>query len=568
MTNSTATHRGQVLIIVALVMVVLLGIAALAVDLGFGWMMRRQAQNAVDPAAVAAARWIDDATGASLDARAHDAACFYAHQTGYFGGPDSTAACVPANDEHQSTLTVNFPPDATAGQWAAASGMVQVIITSQRATFFGRILGVPSMTVTEQAVAARQRGNTNSHSLIALNPSDCATGNVHGSGSVRIYPAPGYSGDGGYVQVNSDCGSARAGDDVCGPGGGALKIDGTAVLVAPKVNVHGSCQSASAPVGTLDEASAQIGDPLSGLVPPAFDPTQDGGKCGVTSLATRADTTVRQSCGSAKMPWKFSPDADCPGMAASFKCVVLQPGVYYGGWEINTKIHVRLNPGIYTIAGGGITIKSSGELDSIQSAGGSPAPVLIVNTDNPLATGCPSPKPGCQADLQLGTATSKLKIAGLLPNVPCPPVTTTGGCPFGRMVIWHVADGSQGYSGLIDIEGGGALSISGTIYAPTATVDIEGHAGTNCGTGPKHRRPAFRSLPGSGESADREACACRTTHRCSISSFSRDWSTSQDPAHPPRRAGEPGSPPRADRAHGELSGRRAGAPTRRATSSG
>ena len=487
--------QGQILVIVAVGMIVLLGIAALAIDLGFGWMLRRQAQNAVDPAAIAAARWIDESTGATINTgNALEAACFYAHQNGYFGGPTSSAACVPANDPLGSTLSVNFPPDASAGQWAGASGMVQVIISSQQDTFFGRILGVPTIGVTEQAVAARQRGNTNSHSLIALNPDECATGNVHGTGRVHIYSAPGYTGDGGYVQINSNCGTSTA-DNSCGPGTGALKIDGGAVLQAPKINVHGSCQSGSAPVGVLDEAAAQIGDPLAGLVPPQINPALDGGKCGTTSLATRADDTDRQGCGSSKMPWKFSADGDCPGMAASFKCVVLHPGVYYGGWEINTKIHVRLNPGIYTIAGGGITIKSSGELDSIQSVGGAPAPVLLYNTDNPASTVCPKPNDlRCQGDLQLGTASSKLKIAGLLPNQPCPPVTTSGGCPYGRMVIWHDAEGSQGYSGLIDIEGGGELFISGTVYAPTATVDIEGHAGTNCGTGSETQKASVQII--------------------------------------------------------------------------
>jgi len=476
-------------------MVVLIGIAAIAIDLGFAWMMRRQAQNAVDPAAVAAARFIDDATGASIDiVKARDVACFYAHQNGYFGGPSSTAACLPANDDHGSTLTVNFPPDVTAGQWAAANGMVQVKISSQRDEFFGGIFGGP-LAVSEQAVAARQRGNTNTHSLIALNPDDCNTANVHGTGSVKIYPVPGYTGDGGYVQVNSACGMGASGNDLCGPGTGALKIDGTALLQAPKINVHGSCQSASAPVGVLDEAAAQIGDPLSGLLPPRFDPALDGARCGVTSQTTLANDTNRQGCGSAKMPWKFSPDSDCPGMGTGgFKCVVLQPGVYYGGWEIGTKIHVRLNPGIYIIAGGGITIKSAGELDSIQSAGGAPAPVLIFNTDNPTATVCPKNNDTrCQADLALGTATSKLKIAGLLPDQPCPPVTTTGGCPFGRMVIWHDAEGSQ-VNGLIDIEGGGTLFISGTIYAPTAIVDIEGHAGTNCGTGTETQKASVQVI--------------------------------------------------------------------------
>ncbi len=41
------------------------------------------------------------------------------------------------------------------------------------------------------------------------------------------------------------------------------------------------------------------------------------------------------------------------------------------------------------------------------------------------------------------TAGADLKLAGLLADQPCPPVTTSGGCPFGAMVIWYDAKRSQ-----------------------------------------------------------------------------------------------------------------------------
>src|SRR5687768_7831447 len=62
----TQSERGQVLIITAASMIVLLGIAAIVIDLGFSWMLHRQEQNAADPAALAAARFIgvqDTVTG-------------------------------------------------------------------------------------------------------------------------------------------------------------------------------------------------------------------------------------------------------------------------------------------------------------------------------------------------------------------------------------------------------------------------------------------------------------------------------------------------------------------------
>ena len=81
-------ERGQVLIITAVGMVVLLGIAALVVDLGFSWMMRRQQQNAADPAAIAAARYLRDELGAATwdQGAAETDACFYAQHNGFFEG--------------------------------------------------------------------------------------------------------------------------------------------------------------------------------------------------------------------------------------------------------------------------------------------------------------------------------------------------------------------------------------------------------------------------------------------------------------------------------------------------
>lgn len=491
--------RGQVLVITAAALVILLGIAALVVDLGFAVLLRRQEQNAVDPGSIAAARFIDDVTGQSIDMpNAWQAACHYARQNTFFPGAidngSGPTGCVPANDPFDAALEVIYPPDGRAGQFQGHQGFVQVVLTRERDTFFGRVLGFGTLSVSTDAVAARQRGNTNTHSLIALNPYDCATGWLHGNGTVSIYPALGYTGDGGYVQINSSCGAPNSGDDQCDNGSGGLRIDGTTTqLTAPKVNVHGGCrsQNTNGIVGILDEAQVQIGDPLSGLIPPSFNPSAPGASCG-TSGGTSGPPTqptgnASKGCGrGGGPPWVAETDpaerdAICPGLNPAIACVHLLPGVYFGGWVIGSKTSVVLDPGIYFIAGGGVTITSgTGALQSVDSGGGTPAPVLIYNTDNPNYS-CPGDAWGCQADLDF-TAEGSLNLAPLLATQPCPPVTFTGGCPYGGMVIWYDAKGSQSptYSGYVDIEGGVELYISGTIYAPTATVDIHGNVTANC----------------------------------------------------------------------------------------
>lgn len=494
--NHRSDSHGQILVIVAAGMVVLIGITALVIDIGFSWMLRRQEQNAADPAALAAARFISDpdpVTGLqSYDATSGwDAACFYARMNGFFQG---NPTCAPQSDG--TYMEVNWPPLGTVDDfWHGDRGHVQVIIGSRHESFFGRIFSRSSTSVTTGAVAARQRGNHNSHSLISLKPDGCDNAEVRGTSEISVYPAPGYSGDGGYVQVNSNCGSVNATNDACSNSSGALNINGTASLSAPKVNVHGACSGPStqplAP-SILDEGAIQIGDPLAGLSFPSWDTTVDGARCGISGPATTSGGSKGCGGGGGAIPWSPSPDSACPGLPSGYQCVELSPGVYYGGWNIGSKIRVTLKPGIYVIAGGGISIGSTGSLDSL-AGGSAPAPILIYNTDNPVyASTCPSgPASRCQGNLDL-TASADLKIAGLEANAPCPPVTSTGGCPFGGLVIWYDGNASMppgttgnpncNTSGCIDIEGGGTLSISGTIYAPKAHVDITGNVQTNCGS--------------------------------------------------------------------------------------
>lgn len=476
--------RGQVLLIAVAAMIVLIGISAVAIDLGFSWMLHRQEQDAADPAALAAARFISDPDPLTqvqtYDAtQGWNAACHYALMNGFFDPGNS--ACAAAGG---TSMQVMWPPGPTAGSLAGDHGAVQVIITAQHPSFFGRIFGISTATVSTGAVAARQRGNTNTSSLIALKPDGCDTARVRGNSNIHIYPVAGYSGPGGYVQVNSDCGTNTADDDCTTSSQGSLNINGTATLEAPKVNTHGGCTGkTNQPIGPLDEAAAQIGDPLGSLAFPSWDTSAPGARCGVGAATTTSGGS--QGCGNTggRINWGISPDAACPGLPSGYKCVELDPGVYYGGWDIGTKIRVTLKPGIYVIAGGGISIGATGSLDSLAGAS-APAPILLFSTDNPVyAASCPGAgATKCQGSMDI-TAGADLKLAGLLGNQPCPPVTTSGGCPYGGMVIWYDGRGSQSAnaSGEVDIEGGVNMLISGTIYAPRAYVNLVGNANANCG---------------------------------------------------------------------------------------
>ena len=463
---TTRTHadanRGQVLILVAAAMVVLIGIAALVVDLGMSWMVHRQEQNGADPGAVAAARYINE--DGSIDiGMATSAACFYARQNGLFAAANT--GCSTAIDPNGTTLTVNYPPDASAGPgYMGRRYYVQVKVSREHPVFFGRLFGTSVATVTTSAVAANTKGNSNSNSLVALDPTTCSSGVVTGGASVSIVPSidpsTGLPYDGGYVQVNSGCGSGAI-DNVCGVGEGnkALAITGSGSnLTAPRVFVHGTCSRAnnnsfSSP---LVEGAVQIGDPLAQLQPPRVSDFA-AGRCGPSGMVTAPTGANSHGC-------NFN-------TAGTY---LLSPGVYYGGWAIGNNVTLQLNPGIYIMAGGGVSLNAGGTISSITDISGNPAPVMVFSTDNPPAT-CPGGASyQCQGSIDF-TASSTLKVRGLN-ETPCPPVSTTG-CPYNGILLWQDGSGSNPTKP-VTLGGQTTLDISGRLRTKGARDAHRGSTGT------------------------------------------------------------------------------------------
>lgn len=433
-------RRGQVLVIFAGGLIVLFGIAALVVDLGFTFITRRAEQNVADPAAIAAARFIRSTGGTYADMK--NAACFVAHQNGLFGGPSSGALCDnPANDPDGTILQVNFPPSAAGGTFQGRPGFVEVVVTRDHRTLLGGVIGLRNIRVSASAVAAFSAGDSNTNSLMALdpNPGDCSTLKTHGTGAINIYPVvPGAPG--GYVQVNSPCSNGTP-NTTCSTGGGSAALDlaGGGTLTAPHTYVAGTCKSNSGIGGPLTEGAVQVGDPLMELGPP--DPADyPAGHCG-PGLPALTPT------GPGTGPCVF----DSAGVTH------IDPGVYYGGWDIKRNGAIlELGPGVYIIAGGGITIRNFGSITSVQGGSGAPAPVLIFNTDNPVThTG--------QGPIDFNAQVT-LKLAAI------------DNGPYKGIVLWNDGKGSNP-TALIDLEGQSSLDVSGTIYNPKGPVKMEGGTG-------------------------------------------------------------------------------------------
>jgi len=431
--------RGQVLVIFVGGLLLLLAIAALVIDLGFVFMIRRHEQNAADPGAVAAARYIRSGPAPDVPMM-REAACFYARQNGFFPGATDNTGCIAANDPHGTVLTVNYPPSGAAGTFAGRSGFVEVTVSRNHESFFARILGMPTIGVSSAAVAAFSAGDSNTASMLALDLTSCAAGKVSGAGTVNITPVPGVTG--GYVHVNSICGndppSAAADDDTCSNGSGGLKIDGGGSVNSPGTYVRGTCQlTAGTLLGPLTEGAGELGDPLLDLEPPdPTDPAYTAGRCGPTGPYTAPTGPNSDGC-------KFN----------SAGVIPLEPGVYYGGWSIQNNVTLELASGIYIIAGGGIKLNAGGSITSATGGGLTPAPVLIFNTDNP-ATGTG------QSTVDL-TAQSTLALRAI----------DTG--PYKGILLWHDGAGSNP-TATVTLGGQVDLDIAGTIYAPKALVKLDG----------------------------------------------------------------------------------------------
>lgn len=154
------THRrtGAVLPLVTVCLVALLAFVALAIDLGMMAVARTQAQAAADIAALAGARTLNGQAGnnkAGAIAEATEAAT-----SNYVLSAQVTAAQVTLvqagvykYDSAGQRFQADFvnPPSSTE-----AYGAMQVRISTEQPTFFGRVLGVNSMTVGAQATAVHR----------------------------------------------------------------------------------------------------------------------------------------------------------------------------------------------------------------------------------------------------------------------------------------------------------------------------------------------------------------------------------------------------------------------------
>ena len=146
--NEAAAHPGQILVMFAFMLVVLLGAVGLSVDLGVAFSQRRTMQSAADAGALAGARVVSKSSAATpLSAQADVVAMVNANQMNT--GAISQITCKYVNDGGGEI------GDCAATVPSGATG-VRVSVTESHSTFFIKVVpGGPSSV----SVGARARAN-------------------------------------------------------------------------------------------------------------------------------------------------------------------------------------------------------------------------------------------------------------------------------------------------------------------------------------------------------------------------------------------------------------------------
>jgi Flp pilus assembly protein TadG len=131
-------ERGSVLVIVAVLLVAMIGLAAFSIDIGSWFQTERQAQSAADAAALAGAADLP----ANASTAVTDAETYAAKNTSGWN-LSSTTSCTAGTQQ----ICVTTPYNGNSSE-------IRVSVTKSDPSFFGKLLGITSATITKTAAAS------------------------------------------------------------------------------------------------------------------------------------------------------------------------------------------------------------------------------------------------------------------------------------------------------------------------------------------------------------------------------------------------------------------------------
>ncbi|MBI5394124.1 MAG: hypothetical protein HZA91_02380 [Verrucomicrobia bacterium] len=317
-------RSGQMIVVVACLLVAMLALMGLVTDAGMVQCNRRHAQRAADAAAQAGARWLLGGQSASNVASAISAATYYATQ----------------NMILSADVSVEIPP-ASSAYFNGSNGYIRVrTIRPVNTTFMRLFLRQPTVNVAAFATAGVSRQPVDV-TLLCLRPTGKDSLMLSGNGDINV-------GQGTVIVNSSDP--------------AALSLKGNGSLYAGNVQVHGGWTRGGngTIIGQVTTGAPVVPDPFESIVEPV-----------ITSSSTvlYGDGEIGYT----------SPDsggtASKPANKVIGSTTTLRPGIYWGGLMMSSDASVTLLPGRYVMAGGGLTVSGNGNLNGTD--------VFIYNTRDP-----------------------------------------------------------------------------------------------------------------------------------------------------------------------------------------
>jgi Flp pilus assembly protein TadG len=333
-------ESGVVLALVGVLIIpVLIGFAALAIDMGFSFARQRQMQVAADAAAYSgAASLVQNATGATLGST-------------YYGQEARGSATAAGFTDSVNNVTVTPSLSAASGN-AAAGSSVTVQITEQRNWLLAQLLG-GSSTYTNNVQAVAQVSLANNYCILALGCSGAGnTGyGIQVQGSTSVTSPSG--GCGMMANCTSSCSITQTGS------GNTVGL--------PVYTAGGNCVSGNSTFNVTEDAYASK-DPYT-----------------VSGLKTWLGNIVWPAAsGLSALSSSSAPNGFYNGLGNGN--ITLAPGIYYieGTFSVNGSQTITGN-NVTLIFSPNATIKMNGNATfSIDSSG---APTNSIPTSPTTTTG-------------------------------------------------------------------------------------------------------------------------------------------------------------------------------------
>ena len=392
--------RGQIIVLFALCLVAIIGMAGVLVDGGLAWSNQRQTQAAADTGALAAAQ------SASSGGNAVQMALAARSIALTNGVPKDLVDCAGVTRANQGVI-VNRPP--LTGPNLGKSGFVEVITNRAMRTSFAGAVGFSCWIVSARAVASIK-----SSAVATCNFCATSTGGwnhvflLDNGADLRVDGDVYINGPAGVSPMNTTtCHSSNpnptlAAFVVCGDafdlkhsgGATATAMSAKSISVVGGWETHGGSVAQAdqlaptcpyhfeppgyaaltpVPVGNVCVGVQPLADPLNDLVNPGNiinppDPaTMSIPQPNVNGCVAKAGTTLKIPPGTFATPNKL--------VIQTAGAYTICPGLYYGGFMITEHFNpsVYMVPGVYFMAGGGFTATHG---TSIDGSGG----VMIYNS--------------------------------------------------------------------------------------------------------------------------------------------------------------------------------------------